>query len=202
MPSNRMTTTSDRSTKPSTTIHNKPYSVAFLPSVGSLFIRIRRMLTQRSNNRAIKYLGLLHIKLSSLLHPVTDHLELRIPDNYRMPCECRRVYNEPLLQYFVKEHQQHIWLEHSDKPAIADILSTTDTAFNSTIFPFWPRKTDIWTAFLGRPLRLNSTLTVTTEVVATVSVDHGRLLSAPQKTFGTLLPKVFIKITYIKRSSQ
>jgi hypothetical protein len=56
---------------------------------------------------------------------------------------------------------------------------TRDTAFNSTNLASSPQKPDIWTALSGRPLRLNSTLTVSTERVAFVSANHGSLLSAP-----------------------
>jgi hypothetical protein len=57
--------------------------------------------------------------------------------------------------------------------------STTDTTFNSTILPSSPRKPDIWTALLGRSLRLNFTLTISTGRVAFVSVNHASPLSAP-----------------------
>jgi hypothetical protein len=36
--------------------------------------------------------GLPHMKLSSLFCPVKDHLGLRTPGVYRIPCECDRVY--------------------------------------------------------------------------------------------------------------
>jgi hypothetical protein len=44
-----------------------------------------------------------------------------------------------------------------------------------------PRRPDIYiyTTFLGRPLGMNSTLTISTERVAFISVNHGSLLSAP-----------------------
>jgi hypothetical protein len=42
--------------------------------------------------RHIKSVGLPHMKLSSLLHPVKDHLGLRTPGVYRIPYECGRVY--------------------------------------------------------------------------------------------------------------
>jgi hypothetical protein len=66
---------------------NEPRSVAFLPFVGTVFNRISRELA-----RHIKYVGLPHMKLSSLLCPVKDHLGLRTPGVYRIPCECGRVY--------------------------------------------------------------------------------------------------------------
>jgi hypothetical protein len=46
--------------------------VAFLPFVGTIFNRISRMLA-RHNKKSV---GLLHMKLSSLLRLVKDHLEL------------------------------------------------------------------------------------------------------------------------------
>jgi hypothetical protein len=103
---------------------NKPHSVAFLRFVGTVFNRISRVLARHN----IKSVGLPHMRLSSLLRLVKDHVGLRTPGLYRIPS---------------------------------------------------PRKPDIWTALSGRPLRLNSTLTISTERVASVSVNHGSLLSAP-----------------------
>jgi hypothetical protein len=58
-------------------------------------------------------------------------------------------------------------------------LSNRDTALSSTILPSSPQKPDIWTAFLERPLKLNTTLTISSERVAFVAVGHGNLLSDP-----------------------
>jgi hypothetical protein len=66
---------------------NKPHSVAFLPFVGTVFNGISRVLARHN----IKSVGLPHIKLSSLLRPVKDHLGLRTQRVYRIPCECGRV---------------------------------------------------------------------------------------------------------------
>jgi hypothetical protein len=66
---------------------NEPISVAFLSFVGTVINRISRVLA-----RHIKFVGLPHRKLSSLLRPVKDHLGLRIPRVCRIPCECGRVY--------------------------------------------------------------------------------------------------------------
>jgi hypothetical protein len=63
---------------------NKLHSVAFLPFVGTVFNRISRVLARHN----IKSVGLPHMKLSSLLRPVKDHLGLRTPGVYRIPREC------------------------------------------------------------------------------------------------------------------
>jgi hypothetical protein len=63
------------------------------------------------------------MKLSSLLRPVKDHLGLRTPGVYRIPCECGRVYIGQTGRYvdiLLKEHQRHIRLEHPDKSDIAE----------------------------------------------------------------------------------
>jgi hypothetical protein len=86
---------------------NEPNSVAFLPFVGTIFNHINRSLAQH----IIKSVGLPHMKLSSPLHPVKDHLGLRTPGVYRIPCECGRVYIEHMgcsVDITLKEHQQHI----------------------------------------------------------------------------------------------
>jgi hypothetical protein len=98
---------------------NKPNPVAFLPFVGITFNRINRMLARHN----IKSVGLPHMKLSSLLRPVKDHLGLRIPGVYRIPCDCGKVsigktgYS---VDVRLKEHQQHIRIEHPGKSAVAD----------------------------------------------------------------------------------
>jgi hypothetical protein len=98
---------------------NEPHSLAFLPFVGTVFNRISRVLAQHS----IKSVGLPHMKFSSLLHPVKDHLGLRTPEVYRIPCECGRVYigqTGRSVDIRLKEHQRHIRLQHPDKSAIAE----------------------------------------------------------------------------------
>jgi hypothetical protein len=84
----------------------KPHSVAFLPFVGTVFNLISRVLVRHS----IKSVGLPHVKLSSLLRPVKDHLGLRTPGVYRIPCECGRVYTgqtDRSVDIRLKEHQRH-----------------------------------------------------------------------------------------------
>jgi hypothetical protein len=60
---------------------NEPNSVAFLSFVRTIFNRISRVLA-RYNTKSV---GLPHMKLSSLLHLVKDHLGLRTPRVYRIP---------------------------------------------------------------------------------------------------------------------
>jgi hypothetical protein len=63
------------------------------------------------------------MKLSSLLRPVKDHLGLRTPGVYRIPCECGRVYIGQMgrsVDIRLKEHQRYIRLEHPDRSAIAE----------------------------------------------------------------------------------
>jgi hypothetical protein len=67
---------------------NEPNSVAFLLFVGTIFNRISRLLARHN----IKSFGSPYMKLSSLLHLVKDHLGLRTPGLYRIPCECGRIY--------------------------------------------------------------------------------------------------------------
>jgi hypothetical protein len=57
---------------------NQPNSVAFLPFVGTTFSHIIRVLARHN----IKSVGLPHMKLSSLLCPVKDHLGLRTSSVY------------------------------------------------------------------------------------------------------------------------
>jgi hypothetical protein len=52
---------------------SKPHSVTFLPVVGTVFNRISRVLARYN----IKSVGLPHMKLSSLLRRVKDHLRPR-----------------------------------------------------------------------------------------------------------------------------
>jgi hypothetical protein len=98
---------------------NKPHLVAFLPFVGTVFNRISIVLARQN----IKSVGLSHMKLSSLLRPVKDHLGLRTPGVYRIPCECGMVYIGQMgcsLDISLKEHQRHIKLEYPDKSAVAE----------------------------------------------------------------------------------
>jgi hypothetical protein len=91
---------------------NEPYSVAFLPFVGTVFNRISRVLARHN----IKSVGLPHMKLSSQRQP-------RTPGVYRIPCECSRVYigqTGRFVDIRLKEHRRHIRLEHPDKSAVAE----------------------------------------------------------------------------------
>jgi hypothetical protein len=159
-------------------LDNKPYSVAFLLFVGTVFNRISRVLARHN----IKSVGLPHMKLSSLPRPVKDHLGLRTPGVYRIPCECGRVYTGQTgrsVDIRLKEHQPHIRLDHPDKSAVAEhnIDHGHRIQFhNASIFA---TKTTYMYRMSGKPLRLNSTPTISTDRVASVSVNHGSLLSAP-----------------------
>jgi hypothetical protein len=98
---------------------NEPNSVAFLPFVGTIFNSISRVLARHN----IKSVGLPHMKLSSLLCPVKDHLGLMTPRVYRISFECSRVYigqTGHSMDIRLKEHQRHIRLEHPDKSALAE----------------------------------------------------------------------------------
>jgi hypothetical protein len=71
----------------------------------------------------IKSVGLSHMKVSSLLRPVKDHLGLKTPGVYRIPCECCRVYigqSGRSVDIRLMEHQRHIRLEHPGKSAVAE----------------------------------------------------------------------------------
>jgi hypothetical protein len=97
---------------------NKPESIAFLPYVGPTFNRINRVLARHN----IKSVGLPQQKLSNLLHPIKDNLELRTPGVYRIPCECGKVYigqTGRSIDTRLKEHKRHIRLEYPDKSAVA-----------------------------------------------------------------------------------
>jgi hypothetical protein len=98
---------------------NKLSSVAFLPFVGTIFNLISRVLARHN----IKSVGLPNTKLSSLLRPVKDHLGLRTPGVYRIPCECGRAcigQTGRSVDIRLKECQRHIRLRHPDKSAVAE----------------------------------------------------------------------------------
>jgi hypothetical protein len=98
---------------------NESNSVAFLLSVGVIFSRISKVLTRHN----IKSGGLPHMNLSSLLRPIEDHLGLRTPGVYRIPCECDKVYigqTDRSVDIRIKEHQRHIRQEYPDNSAVAE----------------------------------------------------------------------------------
>jgi hypothetical protein len=71
----------------------------------------------------IKIVGLPPRKISSFLRPVKDDPELRTPDVYSISCECGQAYIRQTgrsIATRMKEHQQHIWLGHPDKSAVAE----------------------------------------------------------------------------------
>jgi hypothetical protein len=96
-----------------------PASEAFLPSVGTSFNCISRMLSKHN----IKTVGLLPRKLSSLLRPIKDDLALKMPGVYSIPCECGKVYTGQTghsIETRVKEHHRHIRLYHPEKSAMME----------------------------------------------------------------------------------
>jgi hypothetical protein len=98
-------------------LDNEPNTVTFLPFAGTIFNPISRVLAQHN----IKSVGLHHMKLSSLFCLVKDHLGLRKPGVYRIPCECERVFigqTDRFMDIRLNEHQRHIQLEHPDKSAV------------------------------------------------------------------------------------
>jgi hypothetical protein len=63
------------------------------------------------------------MKLSGLLRPVKDHLGLRTPGLYRIPCECSRVYVRQTgfsVDIRLKNHQRQIKLEYLDNSILAE----------------------------------------------------------------------------------
>jgi hypothetical protein len=57
------------------------------------------------------------------LYPVKDHLALKTPGIYRIPCECGKVYirhTVRLIETRVKECHRHIGLQHPEKFAVAE----------------------------------------------------------------------------------
>jgi hypothetical protein len=144
-------------------LDNKPNSFAFLPFVGTIFSRISRVLARH----IIKFVDLPHMKLSSLLHPVKDHLGLRTPGVYRIPCECSRVYigqTGRSVDIRLKEHLRHIRLEHPDKSTIAEdsINHRHCSQFHNSSIP--PTKT----RYMDHIVREAIEITVSTESVAFV----------------------------------
>ncbi|PNF19831.1 hypothetical protein B7P43_G12503 [Cryptotermes secundus] len=91
--------------------HDRRDTVAFLPSVGTIFHRISRVLSRHN----MKSVGLPPKKISNFLRPVKDHLGLRTPGIYRIPCECGKVYigqTGRSVDTRLKEHQRHLRLEY------------------------------------------------------------------------------------------
>jgi hypothetical protein len=129
----------------------------------------------------IKFIGLPSMKLSSLLRSVKDHPGLRTPGVCGIPCECgRATLSGGLLRGLrLKEHQRTVELEHLEKSAVAEQSIDQGHHIQFCTSSVLATKHRYMAAFSGRPLRLNSTLTISTERVASVSVYHGSLLSVP-----------------------
>jgi hypothetical protein len=157
---------------------SEPNSIAFLPFVGTIFNHISGVLARHN----IKSVCLPHKTLSSLLRPVKDHLGLRQPGVYRIPCGCGRVYTGQTgrsVDIRLKERQRHIRLEHPDKSAVAEhsIDQGHRVQFHSSSILATK------TRYMDRSIREANEIelhpTISTERVASISVNHGSLLSAP-----------------------
>jgi hypothetical protein len=99
--------------------HEDHTSVAFLPFVEITFNSISRVLSKHN----IKTMGLPPRKLSTFICPIKDHLALKMPGVYSIPCKCRKVYIRQTgrsTRTKVKEHHQRIYLEHPEKSAKAE----------------------------------------------------------------------------------
>jgi hypothetical protein len=156
---------------------NKPHSVAFLPFVGTVFNRISRVLARHN----IRSVALPHMKLSSPLRPVKDHLGLRTPGVYRIPCECGRVYigqTGRSVDIRLKGHQRHIRLEHPDKSAVAEHSIDHGHCIQSHNSSILATKT----RYMGRIVRETIVIQLHSYSInraAFVSVNHRSLLSGP-----------------------
>jgi hypothetical protein len=140
------------------------------------------------------------MKLSSLFCPVKDHLGLRTPGVYRIPCESGRVY--------IGQTGHSVDIRLKDKSAIAEhsiaqghriqfhnssILATKTRCMDLTVkeaieielHPHNIYREGGFCLSKSWPLRLNSSLIISTERVASVSVNHGSPSYRLLKTFRT-----------------
>jgi hypothetical protein len=76
-------------------------------------------------------------------------------------------------------HQRHIQLEHPDKSPVAEHRVDHGHNIHFHNFSILAMKIRYIDRIVREKLRLNSTLTISTERVAFVSVNHGSPLSAP-----------------------
>jgi hypothetical protein len=97
----------------------KSQIVAFLPYVRLIFNCNSRLLSHHN----VKSVGFPPNKISSFLRFAKDDLELKTPGVYTIPCEWGLVYTGQTgcsIDTRLKEHQQHICLEHLGKLAMAE----------------------------------------------------------------------------------
>jgi hypothetical protein len=110
----------------------KPNAVAFVPHVLSIFNRISRVLSR--NNKSV---CLPPKKISSFLRPVKDDFGLRTRGAHNTPSECGHAYigqRGHSVDIRMKEHRQHIQLDHSDKSAVAGhSIQLHNTSFLSNL---------------------------------------------------------------------
>jgi hypothetical protein len=123
MTSNRMATTTGRSTEPSTAVRTYPNRTTSPTQSPSCPLSGLYSTNQQSA-------GPTQQKICGLApHEITPSPQSgqRTPGVYRMPCECDRVYigqTGRSVDIIIKEHQRHIRLEHADSSAAAE--HTTD----------------------------------------------------------------------------
>jgi hypothetical protein len=95
------------------------------------------------------------MKLSSLLRPVKDHLGLRTPRVYRIPCECGRVYigqTGRSVDIRLKELQRHIRIEHLEKSAVAEHSIDQGHRIEFHNFSILPKKTGYMDRIIREPI--------------------------------------------------
>jgi hypothetical protein len=93
-------------------------SVAFLPFVDITCNRISRVLSKHN----IKTVSLPPWKLSNFLRPFKDHLDLKSPGVYSIPCDCEKVYigqTGRSIETRVKE-RRHVRPADPKKSAVAE----------------------------------------------------------------------------------
>jgi hypothetical protein len=103
-------------------------------------------------------------------------LRLRTPGIYRIPCECGTVYigqTGRSVDIRLKEHQRLIRLEHPDKSAVAEHTIEQGYRFQFLNDSILATKTRYMDLIFREVIGLNSTLTVSSEMVVFVPVYHG-----------------------------
>jgi hypothetical protein len=97
----------------------KPTSIAMLPYQQTIPNKISRLLAKYN----IKTIHVPRNKNIHMLRPLKDDLGLKVPDMYRIPCECSEVYvgrTGSSTEARCKEHLRHIHLEQPKKSAMAE----------------------------------------------------------------------------------
>jgi hypothetical protein len=122
------------------------------------------------------------MKLYSLFRPVKNHLGLRTPGVYRIPCECGRVYIGQTgcsVDIKLNEHQRHIRLQLPGKSAVAEHSIDYGHSIkfhNSSILASKTRYMDL---IVREAIQIELHPYNIKKKVASFSVNHGSLLSDP-----------------------